>query len=49
MKCLDNEEKRECAQVVKQKLKLIRFTFLVGSVWILTCIRAYLKHVHLAI
>jgi len=42
MKCLDNEEKSECAQVVKLKLELIYFTFLVGSLWILTCIRAYL-------
>jgi len=42
MKCLDNEEKSECSQVVKLKLKLICFTFLVGSLWILTCIRAYL-------
>ena len=32
MKCLDNEEKSECSQVVKLKLKLICFTFLVGSV-----------------
>jgi len=37
MKCLDNEEKSECSQVVKLKLS---FTFLVGSLWILTCIRA---------
>jgi len=42
MKCLDNEEKSECSQVVKLKLKLIYFTFLVGSSWILTCVRAYL-------
>ena len=42
MKCLDNEEKSECSQAVKLKLKLICFTFLVGSSWILTCIRAYL-------
>ena len=40
MKCLDNEEKSECSQAVKLKLKLICFTFLVGSSWILTCIRA---------
>jgi len=40
MKCLDNEEKSECSQVVKLKLKLICFSFLVGSFWILTCIRA---------
>ena len=26
MKCLDNEEKSECSQVVKLKLKLICFT-----------------------
>ena len=45
MKCLDNEEKGE----FKLKLKLICFTFLVGSLWILTCIGAYLQHVHLAI
>ena len=42
MKCLDNEEKSECSQAVKLKLKLISFTFLVGSLWILTCIEAYL-------
>jgi len=42
MKCLDNEEKSECSQAVKLKLKLISFTFLVGSLWILTCIGAYL-------
>ena len=41
MKCLDNEEKSECSQVIKLKVKLIFFTFLVGSSWILTCIRAY--------
>ena len=42
MKCLDNGEKSECSQAVKLKLKLICFTFLVGSLWILTCIGAYL-------
>ena len=42
MECLDNEEKSESSQVVKLELKLICFTFLVGSSWILTCIRAYL-------
>jgi len=42
MKCLDNQEKSEFSQVFKIKLKLICFTFLVGSLWILTCIRAYL-------
>ena len=42
MKCLDNEEKSECSQVVKLKLKLICVTFLVGSLRILTCIRTYL-------
>ena len=42
MKCLDNEEKSECSKAVKLKLKVICFTFLVGSLWILTCIRAYL-------
>ena len=32
MKSLDNEEKNECSQVDKKKLKLICFTFLlVGS------------------
>jgi len=41
MKCLDNEEKSECSQAVKRKLKLICFTFLVGSLWILARIRAY--------
>jgi len=30
MKCLDNEEKTECSQVVKLKLKLICFTFFLG-------------------
>ena len=40
MKCLDNEKKSECSKVVKLKLKLICFTFLVGSLLILTCIRA---------
>jgi len=30
MKCLDNEEKSECSQVVKLKLKLICFTFFLG-------------------
>jgi len=33
LKYLDNEEKSECSQVVKLKLKLICFTFLVGSLW----------------
>jgi len=42
MKCLDNEEKSECSQVVGLKLKLICFTFLVGRSCVLTCIRAYL-------
>ena len=41
MKCLDSEEKSNCSQVVKLKLKVICFAFLVGSLWILTCIRAY--------
>jgi len=30
MKCLDNEEKSECSQVVKLKLKLFCFTFFLG-------------------
>jgi len=42
MKCLDNEEKSERSLVVKLKLKLICFTFLVGSLWFLTWIGAYL-------
>jgi len=42
MKCLDNEEKSEFSQAVKLKLKLICFNFLVGSLWILACIGAYL-------
>jgi len=42
IKCLDNEEKSECSQAVKLKLKLVCFTFFVGSLWILTCIKAYL-------
>jgi len=49
MKCLDNEEKSECSQVVKLTLKLICFTLFLGSLCILTCIRTYLKHVHLVI
>jgi len=49
MKCLDNEKKRVRSQVVKLKLELISFSFMVGSLWILTCIRAHLQHVHLAI
>ena len=37
MKCLESkEEKSEGSQAVKLKLKLICFTFLVGSLWILT-------------
>ena len=42
MKCLDNEEKSKCSQAVKPNLKLICFTFLVGSFCILTCIGTYL-------
>ena len=42
MKCLDNEEKSECSQAVKLKLELICFTFLVGSLRILTCNRSLL-------
>ena len=34
LKCFDNEEKSECSQAVKLNL--------VGSLWILTCVRAYL-------
>ena len=49
MKCLDNEEKSECSQAVKLKFKLIFFTVLVGSLWILTCVGAYLWHDHLDI
>jgi len=30
MKCLDNEEKSKCSQVVKLKIKLICFTFFLG-------------------
>jgi len=30
MKCVDNEEKSECSQVVKLKLKLICFSFFHG-------------------
>ena len=37
MKCLDNEEKSECSQAVKLKLKLICFTFLVGSCGLVVC------------
>jgi len=49
MKCSDNEEESECSQVMKLKLKLICCTLFLGSSCILTCIRTYLKHVHLAI